>query len=155
MKRQSLLAALVLAAALFARLPHAAAQAPDSEYRQALQEMLASSGALESVKVMIPQVIAMTKPSQPGIPDAFWTQLEKEMRTKFIDRVVDLYVPIYQKHLTLDDLRQINQFYQSPIGRKLAGATPAITVEGAQMGAKLGMEMAQEIVDKVRRYKEL
>lgn len=155
MKKQLLLTVLVLTAALFIRLPHAAAQSQDSAYKQALQEMLSASGALESVKVMIPQVIAMTKPTQPGIPDSFWADLEKELQTEFVDRMVELYVPIYQKHLTLDDLREINRFYQSPVGRKLAQATPAMTVEGAQMGQKLGMEMAQEIVEKVQTYKDL
>ena len=155
MKKQLLLTAFILTATLFVRLPHAAAQGTDSAYKQALQEMLTASGAVESVKAMIPQLIAMTKPTQPGIPDSYWTALEKELQTEFIDRMVELYVPIYQKYLTLDDLREINRFYQTPVGSKLAQATPAMTVEGAQMGQKLGMEMAQEIVRKAQAYKEL
>lgn len=35
----------------------------------------------------------------------------------FSDNLVKVYVPIYQKHLTLDDLKKIVAFYRSPVGR--------------------------------------
>ena len=63
---------------------------------------------------------------------------------------VDIYVPIYQKYFTLDELREIVAFYDSPVGRKLAAATPAMTREGMEKGQQLGMEIANEMMAEVR-----
>lgn len=56
----------------------------------------------------------------------------------FSDNLVKVYVPIYQKHLTLDDLKKIVAFYESPVGKKLGAVTPAITMEGMTAGQQLG-----------------
>ena len=39
----------------------------------------------------------------------------------------DLYVTIYDKYFTADDIRQLIQFYESPIGRKLVDKQANIT----------------------------
>lgn len=59
--------------------------------------------------------------------------------------MTELYIPIYQKYLTIDDLKQIIAFYESPVGKKLASVTPAMTAEGMQLGQQLGMEIATQI----------
>ena len=49
------------------------------------------------------------------------------------------------KYLTLDDLKKIVAFYESPVGKKLGASTPAMMAEGMQIGQKLGMEIATEL----------
>ena len=44
-------------------------------------------------------------------------------------------------HLTLDDLKKIVAFYESPVGKKLGAVTPAITMERMTAGQQLGMEL--------------
>lgn len=50
------------------------------------------------------------------------------------DRVVDRLIPIYSKYLTKDDVRQLTDFYRSPIGRKLVNVMPEISLESARVG---------------------
>lgn len=50
------------------------------------------------------------------------------------DRVVDRLVPIYSKYLTEDDVRQLTDFYRSPVGRKLVNVMPEISLESARVG---------------------
>jgi hypothetical protein len=52
------------------------------------------------------------------------------------DRVVDRLIHIYSKYLTKEDVRQLTEFYRSPIGRKLVGAMPAISLESAEVGQR-------------------
>lgn len=42
--------------------------------------------------------------------------------------------PVYEKHLTEADLNEVIKFYNSPVGKKLAGKTPAITQESMAAG---------------------
>ena len=53
--------------------------------------------------------------------------------------------PVYQKYLTLDDLKKIVAFYETPVGKKLGVSTPAMMTEGMQIGQQLGMEIANEL----------
>lgn len=142
-----------MATALFAHLPNAAAQEANNEYKQTLQEFMNASGSLESSKQLIQQLISMVKSASPNVPDSFWDAVGKKMHDKFIAQVIEGYVPIYQKYLTLDELKQIIAFYQTPIGKKFAQALPAITVEGAQLGQKIGMEMFKELEEEAKNYK--
>jgi hypothetical protein len=50
------------------------------------------------------------------------------------DHLIDQLVPIYSKYLSKDDVRQLTNFYQSSIGRKLASVMPVIDLESANIG---------------------
>lgn len=136
---------------LFATATSVYAQSDNNnEYRATLEKMMNLSGALEVSKTMVPQMVSMMKQASPGTADAFWDDFAAKWKTKFADRMVELYVPIYQKYLTIDDLKDLIAFYETPIGKKLAEATPKMTVEGMQLGQKIGMEMATELQNELK-----
>lgn len=136
---------------LFATVTSVYAQSDNNnEYRATLEKMMNLSGALEVSKTMVPQMVSMMKQASPGTADAFWDDFAAKWKTKFADRMVELYVPIYQKYLTIDDLKDLIAFYETPIGKKLAEATPKMTVEGMQLGQKIGMEMATELQNELK-----
>ena len=136
---------------LFATVTSVYAQSDNNkEYRATLEKMMNLSGGLEVSKTMVPQMVSMMKQASPGTADAFWDDFAAKWKTKFADRMVDLYVPIYQKYLTIDDLKDLIAFYETPIGKKLAEATPKMTVEGMQLGQKIGMEMATELQNELK-----
>ena len=136
---------------LFATATSVYAQSDNNnEYRTTLEKMMNLSGALEVSKTMVPQMVSMMKQASPGTADAFWDDFAAKWKTKFADRMVELYVPIYQKYLTIDDLKDLIAFYETPIGKKLAEATPKMTMEGMQLGQKIGMEMATELQNELK-----
>lgn len=148
MKKMLFGAALVLA--LFGFAAPAAAQ--DGEYRQQLTKMLDKSGALASADVIMDQLIpAMKQLTAKEVPADFWDSFRAKWNRKTKDKLVEIYVPIYKKHLTLTDLKQIVAFYESPVGKKLAAATPSMTSEGMQAGQQLGMEIAQEMMQEMQQ----
>lgn len=125
------------------------ASAQDNTYRKALNEMLEASGSLSAIKSMVPQMISMMQRTYSNVPDDFWKTFGEVMTKKADTRFLDIYVPIYQRYLTLDDLKKITAFYQSPVGKKLAKATPVMTAEAMEAGQQLGQEIAQEIVERL------
>lgn len=148
MKKMLFGTALVLA--LFAFAAPAAAQ--DGEYRQQLTKMLDKSGALASADVIMDQLIpAIKQITAKEVPADFWDGFRAKWNRKTKDKLVEIYVPIYKKYLTLADLKQIVAFYESPVGKKLAAATPSMTSEGMQAGQQLGMEIAREMMQEMQQ----
>ena len=135
--KKGLVLVVMCVAMLFAAAPSASAQAPSDEYKATLEKMLELSGSMASAKAMVPQMISMLK-QQSSASASFWDGFQKKWEA-------ELYAPVYQKYLTLDDLKKIVAFYESPVGKKLGASTPAMMAEGMQIGQKLGMEIATEL----------
>ncbi len=67
-----------------------------------------------------------------------------------INKMVDeVYVPLYAKYFTLEDIKAINEFYKSPAGKKTIETTPAITAEA------MGIIMKLYVPDMINEMKEL
>lgn len=132
---------------LFLTLPivSTSAQSQDHAYKQTLKTMMTTSGAIQTSESLLTQIITMMKQNASGVADSFWNDFAEQYKEKFQNRLTELYALIYQKYLTIDDLKQIIAFYESPVGKKLASATPAMTAEGMQLGQQLGMEIATQM----------
>jgi hypothetical protein bfra3_22875 len=120
--------------------------AQDAAYREALSEMLEASGAMTTVKSMVPQMIGMMKHTYSNVPDEFWKSFEEQLSEKANTQFLDIYVSIYHRYLTISDLKKITAFYESPVGKKLAESTPVMTAEAMEAGQQIGMGIAKEIM---------
>ena len=92
-----------LFAMLFVYSSRVSAQDVSDEYKSQLREMLTVSGSLEGARQVVPQLLALVKQQQPEISDEACRKVEETFNVKVIDRMVDLYAPIYIKYLTLDE----------------------------------------------------
>jgi uncharacterized protein len=52
----------------------------------------------------------------------------------------------YRKYYSVDDIKQMINFYKTPLGKKMATVYPAITKETSQEGAKLGKWVGSKIM---------
>lgn len=154
MKKRVFLVVMCMAT-LFAVTPLVSAQTAETvqaaqteetdEYKETLGKMLKLSGSLTTSENMVPQMISMMKQSMPTVPDSYWDSFAAKWKLKAGDKLIGLFVPVYKKYLTLDDLKEIIVFYESPVGKKLAASTPGMTMEGVKMGQKLGQEIVSEM----------
>jgi len=122
----------------------------DKTYRESVKKMLKLTGAEETFNGVVKQMLALVKSEKTNIPDNFWKEFEKDFLNTSLDDIVDRLAPIYVKYLTLDDVKKIIEFYQTPAGRKLGEKTPIITRESMQMGQQWGMSINQKIQDKLK-----
>lgn len=118
---------------------------PSKEYIETLKKMITISGADATFKVMIPQMFAMMKQQLPNVPADFWESAEKEIMKTILDDIVNMLAPVYNKHLTQDDLKGIIQFYETPVGKKMAAAQPYIMSDSMKVGQQWGMQIAMKI----------
>lgn len=138
MKRIIITITLILAAATFSF------GQDNSVYKNALQEMMNISGATESYKVVIIQTFKMLKEQKSQVPAEVWTQFEKSFLDASQEELLEMLVPIYQKHISLPDLKAVIAFYQSPAGKRFSEKTPLIMQESMQVGQQWGIRLAEQ-----------
>ncbi len=122
----------------------------DNEYKAKLKNMFEVSGSEETYQTVIKQMISMYKEQFSNVPEETWDDLEKEFLKTSMDDLVDMLVPVYSRHLTLDDIQKIIEFYQTPVGKKYAEKTPLIMQESMQVGQQWGMKIGQEFQNKLQ-----
>ncbi len=122
----------------------------DGSYKVTLKKMLEAAGTEGSFKMAVTQMIGMFKQQKTNVPDSIWTDFEKEFSKTSMDNLTEMLSPVYQKHMTENDLKKIIEFYQTPVGKKYAEKTPLIMQESMQVGQQWGMEMGQKFQEKLK-----
>ena len=105
----------------------------------------AKLGAEEGFKRKIPDAT----PAQLAEVDKFSESMFKSMP---VDEMVDAMVPIYQKHLTKQDLEGILAFYSSPVGQKLQREQPAMMQEGMRVGGEIGRKRIGDMMQQMDEF---
>ena len=144
---------LVLSCALAVTATAAAAQASpapapmDTAVGNAVRRLLAATGARKNMQVVLDQMIGTYRTNMPQVPSEFWDEMQKQFNP---DSLMELEVPIYAKYLSLDELRAVSAFYESPAGKQFVTAQPAILQESMEAGRRWGAEMGRQIVEKLK-----
>lgn len=66
-----------------------------------------------------------------------------------LQEMIDAIIPIYQKHLTRQDLQAVIAFFSSPTGQKLLKEQPAMMAEGMQAGQQIMLKRVPEINERI------
>jgi hypothetical protein len=142
--KKTLLASLILALVCLApALAQQGAPADDTAAKQQdIRKLLEVTGSAKLGQQVLAQMVQTFKSSNPKVPEQFWDQVMKEFDS---GTMIDLVVPVYERHLTHEDVKGMLAFYESPLGQKLIAVTPAIAQESMQAGQQWGQEIAQRI----------
>jgi hypothetical protein len=121
-------------------------RAEDTAKQKDIRHLLQITGSGELGAQVMTQMLGNMKKSFPAVPEKFWTDFMKEVHT---DELVDLIVPVYDRNLTHDDVKQLIKFYESPTGKKFVSVLPRITQESMIVGEKWGRELAMKVMSKI------
>lgn len=143
----TVLALCSLPAALAAQQP----ADPDAEKSTLVRQLLERMGAADQLVAAMEAGLPAQRAANPRIPAVFWDRFLAEARERR-GELVDSLVPIYTRTFTIDDLRAIVAFYDSPTGRRLLETQPALMREatalgqawGSRIGAEIGRQLASE-----------
>jgi hypothetical protein len=100
------------------------------------------SQASQMFDLMLPELRQLA----PQAPDAFWTLFRSKMN---IDSFVDLFIPLYDRYFSHDDIKELIRFYESPVGKKMLEVTPIITQESFGIGQEWGQRIGQEVLNEL------
>ena len=140
------------AATIGASSTAAAAQA--DPMRADVKRLLEVSGTEARLRGLMSELfasqIASMKRLRPDIPVEFWDEFQIRFVQQFRpDELIDLVIPIYEKHFTSDDIKQMTEFYESPVGRKYVSESVAMQAESMAAGREWGRNLGQKIAFKV------
>jgi hypothetical protein len=122
----------------------------NTAYKTALGKMMQASGAETIYKAAISQMMTMMKQQKSEVPAEVWENLQTEMSKISVTELTDMLVPVYQKHLTIQDINALTSFYNTPIGKKFAEKSPLIMQESMQVGQQWGQKIGQQVADKLK-----
>jgi hypothetical protein len=153
------MAAVSAAQAAPATRPHAAvAPAGKHQDTEKLMELVGTRQILRDIFDQdIDAQIAAMRHARPDVPEQFWQDFTVEFKRQASpDELMKAILPIYDKHFTHQEIRQLIAFYQSPLGRKISTTLPEIQREsieagrnwGEQLGDRMHAELKQRLTEK-------
>ncbi len=130
-----------------------------------IDELLILTGAVNIGEnfsdIYIQQMTYVLQQARPDLEPRAYEILEDEIKMVVDEEVGDgnvfmeLSYPIYHKYLTLADLEELINFYNSPIGKKTIEVMPYINREaiaaGQEWGRELGPIIQQRLLERFER----
>ena len=138
-------------------------QTPDTQSRSALatvtvsacdkadrmervRHLVEADGSFSAAKMALRKELSASKEKYPEVPDAVWTLvLSDEYMLSLRDKLCDVYV----KYYTAEDVECAIKFYDSPTGRKMLDAQPAMLEDAEKAGEQWGVESAMKAMKKL------
>jgi hypothetical protein len=121
--------------------------AQSNSKQEKIQQMLELTGAGKLGIQVMNQMMTNFKSTYPKVDQEFWNDFKKEVKA---EDIVNLMIPIYDKHYSEKDIEQLILFYKSPIGRKTIAVTPLITQESMVAGQQWGMATGRKVIEKLK-----
>src|SRR6266568_3956440 len=103
-----------------------AVHAEETQKQKDIRKLLKITGSGELGTQVMSQMVGSMKKAMPQVPEKFWGDFLKEVRTD-----------------------ELIRFYESPTGKKFVSVLPKITQESMVVGEKWGRELAERVIKKL------
>ena len=114
-------------------------------------EMIRVSGTQDSFVASVEQIKNIFKAQLNDLSADDWNTIETFINKESFPKLINQLTPIYEKHLSEEDLKVIISFYTSETGKKFAAKTPIIAAESMWVGQQWGIELGQKIQKFVKK----
>ncbi len=127
--------------------------AKEADIRQLMEVTGASDLGQQIMTAGIAQFRSSVIESQPDNPrakqfaDAFAVRFEKHFDAHSL---ADTVIPIYDKHLSGEDLKELLAYYRSPFGQRMLKVLPDVARESQAAGFSLGQKAALKAMEDLR-----
>jgi uncharacterized protein len=147
MMKAARLLSLVVFCAVAINVSGQTTPAPPDTHAKA-RRLLELTGAGKLGMQMLDGLIATWKETLPGVPTEFWDAFRAKVKA---DDLVEMLIPVYEKHLTSDDLDALIQFFSSPAGRRYVEKQSPILADSMKIGQAWGARLADEVMDELKK----
>lgn len=152
---------LLLLLILALSTPALAAEVSPEKTKQ-IEHLMELTGArnlgLEFGKIMTQQIYQVLKSAKPQTPERAFLIIEEEtngMMAQESPGLLASLVPIYDRHFTEAELKQMVAFYQTDLGKKTIAVMPMVMKESLAAGQVWGQKMAPKLMARLEeRFKQ-
>ncbi len=120
---------------------------PDPAKAEEIRKLIENTGVKENMKVVMSRMFEMYRKKFSQVPADFWTQVESDQN---LDDLISRLTPIYARYYTIDDIKAINAFYESPTGQHMKEIQPQILGASMLVGQQWGREMGAKIMSGIQ-----
>jgi uncharacterized protein len=160
MSRRYVIAGIYVLGLCFVAAPAVSQQAPADAIPVA-RELITVMRATDQFKLIFPIIMQSLKPAivqgRPQVErdmDAVMPVLIEAANSR-VDEIGDQMAGVYARAFTVDEMRQLIAFYQTPVGQKLLEKSPTLVQEsmsiGRAWGQRLGAELKDMMIDALRK----
>lgn len=127
--------------------------APEDALTAEIRKMLAITNSVEVGLGAAQQLLTQQRAANTDTTlNEFYALFQQEVQSSRVYRLFEnIFIKVYRTHFTLEEIRQLNEFYKTPLGKKTVTATPLILQTSQQEGGKLGQMLAMEIVQRLSK----
>jgi hypothetical protein len=125
--------------------------------RADIEALLEVTGSLrvgqQMSELMVGQMTETLKQARPDIEPRLYDVLRDEVNTlleESLPAFAELMVPLYHRHFSHEEIRQLLAFYRTDIGRKAIAVMPLLVQESMQLGQQWGLSIAPLIERRIR-----
>jgi hypothetical protein len=123
-----------------------------SAKREDIRRLISVTGTENLLKQSLSGMIPQMKQAMPQVPDEAWREVEKPAS---IHEIIELYVSIYEKHFTHEDIKGMLDFYDSPLGKKTIEKMPIVMQEAMEAGNNWGIALAKRMDQKGPKQEQI
>lgn len=142
--------------------PPASDQDVSPEKRAEIEKLLLTTNALQLGQqfstAMVAHLTKTLRTKHTNVPQKALDILPQEINAVISENIPALkkiLINIYAQHFTLDELKGLNQFYSTDLGRKVISTLPSVLQESMAAGKKWGPTLAPEIERRIQaRFKK-
>jgi len=121
------------------------------EKRAEIDKALRLTGTDQQMAMVLDQMIPILQKGHPDAPSEFWVKFRASANTQ---ELIEQIIPVYDKYYSLEDLKQINAFYESPSGQRMLQASPEVIKESMQIGQQWGINLGKQVVVEIEKQKQ-
>jgi hypothetical protein len=129
---------------------------PDAERIAAAKELMEASGSADQFDQVMPMMMSRLSQSFEAMRPEKADEIRKVMTEgmkRFTARkheLLEQIAGIYARTMSLEDLKAITAFYQSPAGTRFRQAMPSIAQQSMLAGQKWGSQIGAQIEQEMR-----
>lgn len=127
------------------------------EKRADIERLLDMTGAMalstQMANAVTAQLFQVIKKARPDIPAKVLDALPAEVQATFeanMDSFKEAIIPIYHKHFSGSEIKEIIQFYSTDLGKKTVRLMPVLMQESMLAGQRWGQSLGPEIDRRIK-----
>lgn len=133
--------------------------APMDAFSKDILQLLTTTKALEASAKAASQVFDNMLSNFPEdkkqVFEEIFSRIINDMQQGDSKRwLMNFYVKLYRKKFTHDEIKQLSDFYKTPLGQKTTSLLPEIQLESSQYGQKVGAYLGQKFYEEVTKEQE-
>lgn len=133
----------------------------DSSKIADIKKLIEVSGTAKTIKMSTKAMLDMMKqntaeiakkypdvPVSSSLTDEMWAEIEQELN---VENLLTMYIPIYEKHFTQDEIKYMIAFYESPTGKSMIEKMPLVMNDSMSIGREWSQKLMQRLLEKLKK----